>query len=375
MFIPTLRNITIANFALYLYYNSQTYKLESKYKTYLYLLPEEKWEPLIKQKLPPTEYTAILRDEITAAIRPISFELGQWYKAHRHIFREEFPQRFTVICKSDGTVEQLKTADLLIQSQYLKLETRFVLACQYWNWDAILEFWNTLPAFEQDNIRQKYAEEVTNAIKPIQNVAIWLQMLGCRNHTQSCSCRSWSLSLFRGNVTIWNRTFEQIPPFYKQIILKRLFLYCVSIPIGRRCLSRMNANERAYVLQLHPYQVLRIYLFWPLQPLFIDDAPKVMDKLSNTSLLHLIHILICQKILPGWRDSNYVDLLRKFWRESHVCCKEYVMKDQIFEILTIILEGKGFRTPLGVPQRYLIHGGTVFKNAELCASISDTHKD
>ncbi|GFX89968.1 uncharacterized protein TNCV_886661 [Trichonephila clavipes] len=117
-------------------------------------------------------------------------------------------------------------------------------------------------------------------------------------------------------------------------------------------------------------------------PEFLDlqrkyAASTVQSALSNRSFLCLIHILICQKILPGRRDREYVDLLTKFWQKSPTRCKEYVKDDDIFEILTIVLEGEGFHTHLrsGVPQRYLIHGGTLIENKMRCAELTDIHLD
>ncbi|GFS49216.1 uncharacterized protein TNIN_490341 [Trichonephila inaurata madagascariensis] len=75
----------------------------------------------------------------------------------------------------------------------------------------------------------------------------------------------------------------------------------------------MAPEEQIRMLQLYPYHVLRIYLFWPSQTSFCDAAATVKDTLSNRSFLYLIHIMICQKILLGWRDSDYADLLRRFW--------------------------------------------------------------
>ncbi|GFQ77334.1 uncharacterized protein TNCT_364411 [Trichonephila clavata] len=185
------------------------------------------------------------------------------------------------------------------------------------------------------------------------------------------SCQLWALESKWTCVTRFNRVFDHLP-FEKRLELETESVKFAHMPLVRHCLSRMDEQRRLQMLQQYPYQVLRIYLFWPCQALFTDAAAIVKDSLPNRSFLKLIHTVICQKILPGWRDCDYVDLLRRFWREGAEHCKEYVKGDGIFEILTVILEGKGFRTHLrsGVPRRYLTHAGTLTENTRRCINLT-----
>ncbi|GFQ97947.1 uncharacterized protein TNCT_710341 [Trichonephila clavata] len=187
---------------------------------------------MVAKKLPPLSCPTALRQEITAAMRPISFEVWHWILDHlKYIKWEGKRSKIPLSWKSDGTINRINTADNIIQSPDLEIETRFTLA---------------------------YA------------------------------------------------------------------------------------------------------------------ASTVITSLPNNSFLQLIHIIICQKILPGWRDFDYVNLLRRFWRESPERCKEHVRRDRIFEILTLILEGEEFRMPLrsGVPQSYLTHARALVNNAMRCMRIT-----
>ncbi|GFY03525.1 uncharacterized protein TNCV_3211621 [Trichonephila clavipes] len=369
--------MTAAIFAIYMHNDPEIRNLELKHKYPLYLLSEQNWEHLIKRKLPSSDYPIDVQNQIAAVMRPINFEIVQWTNAHKDIFQDCFPKKIHICWKSEGTIDHLRTADLLIKSQELSLETRFVLACQYWTWEAILEFWKTLSASHQFDIFYDYTDVGKNPEQHLENVARWIKVFQCKISLDTPVSKVWSRMLVRSNVSIWSRAFDQLPFFYKQILLMRVFFIRVNIPLARICLSRMTPEEQIRMLQLYPYHVLRIYLFWPSQTSFSDAAATVKDTLSNRSFLYLIHIMICQKILLGWRDSDYADLLRRFWRESPERCREYVKGDAIFEILMAILEDKEFCSSLrrDVPQRYLIHKTTLFKNAIKCVNMSDAHKD
>ncbi|GFQ97942.1 uncharacterized protein TNCT_710321 [Trichonephila clavata] len=365
MLILTLRQMAVNELATFLFNSREFEYLQEKYKSPIYLLPEEKWEHLIKEKLPPSSCPTALRQEITAAIRPISFEVGNWILDHLKTEKGQSKIiKIPLLWKSDGTINRVKTADMIIQSQNFSVELRFRMACKYWCWHEIIKFLEGLSPNENLIIYRKYAKYSLVTCKHIQYC---LKFIANIRH----SCQRFALEFPWTCVTMFNRVFDHLP-LVNKIELEIKAVKFGKIPLARHCLSRMDAQRRMRTLQLYPYHVLRIYLFWPLQALFIDAAATVKEVLSNHSFLQLIHIIICQKILPGWRDFDYRDLLRRFWQGIPERCKEYVKGDGIFNILMVILEGKGFRTSLrsGVPRRYLAHDRTLIENALKCSRLT-----
>ncbi|GFY73673.1 uncharacterized protein TNIN_429141 [Trichonephila inaurata madagascariensis] len=370
MNVLTLQQMATVKIATYFFRAHEISDIEEKYQTHLYVLPDKKWEHVIKQKLPPPCCSTALLNEITAAVRALSFEVWHWRVDHFQIFkkREERRRLFNLPLswKSDGTIDRIRTAGILIQSQFIDLETRFTLACNYWSWHKILEFSKTIPDDEYQVLVLKY--HTFSTATDVQMVSRWFNFIMKRN--VSHSCQLWSLEFKWTSVTMFNHVFNHLP-IEKRLALETSSVRSSHISLGRYCLMRMNVQRRLQMLQQYPYQVLRILLHWPLQSFFKDYAAVVRETLPNRSFLQLIHIIICQKILPGFREFNYVDLLRTFWRDSPIRCKDYVRGDAIFEILTVILEGRGFRTHLrsGIPRRYLVHGGNVIGNTCRCIKL------
>ncbi|GFY73672.1 uncharacterized protein TNIN_429131 [Trichonephila inaurata madagascariensis] len=369
MKVLTLQQMATVKIATYFFRAHEISDIEQRYQTHLYILPEQKWEHVIKQKLPPPSCSTALLNEITAAVRALSFEVWYWIMDHWKIFSE----KRSLSClpfswKSDGTIDRIRTADILIQSQVLDLETRFTLACNYWCWHDIRDFSKTIPADDFQQLLLKYRNKFSTATD-VQMVSRWFEFFIDTNLTHSCQL--WSLEFKWTQITFFNRVFNHLP-VEKRLALEDRLVQTSHIPLGRHGFMRMDVQRRLQMLQQYPYQVLRILLYWPLQSFFKDYAAVVRETLPNRSFLYLIHIIICQKILPGWRDFDYVDLLRTFWRESPIRCKDYVRGDAIFEILTVILEGRGFRTHLrsGIPRRYLVHGGNIIVNTCRCIKLT-----
>ncbi|GFU32300.1 uncharacterized protein NPIL_424261 [Nephila pilipes] len=358
--------------ALTLYIDPQVVNVESRYKKPLHLLPESKWQHLFARKLPPSEYPEKLRLEIIAAIRPISFEYGQWLEDHKAFL----PNALYIKYKLDGTIDRKKTAKLLIFSESLGLEARFVLACQYLPLEGTHLFWQELPASFQTYIFQKYKSERLFATPHEKNVVRWKEMFLRKRKLRPVDNRG---SLFKpiGTVmTLCNPVLDSLGPDDRHsMFVDALEASAWNISMGRLCLYRMNAIERESLLRSHPYQVLRIFLFYPLQPCFVETANGVMDIISNKGFLFLLHIMICQKIFPEWNDFDYVLLLKQFWWQSPQRCRDYVAEAGIYEIFSRIIEGKVFRTSLRsrIPPRYLIHGRTLVENADKCALMTNLY--
>ncbi|GFX55814.1 uncharacterized protein TNCV_609801 [Trichonephila clavipes] len=356
--------------ATYFFRAHEIADLEEEYECNVYILPDQMWEHVIKQKLSPPSCPTALLNEITAAVRALNVEVWYWVMDHLEISGSE-SKTLSVLplaWKSDGTINRIRTADILIQSQVLDLETRFAFACNYWCWHDIWEFSKTIPVEEFQIILMKYRNRyLTETDVPM--ISLWFKFI--IDTTLRHSCQLWCLASKWNQITLFNRVFNHLP-IEKRIALGTLAVQTSHIPLVRYFLERMDKQRQFQMLEQYPYQVLRVLLYWPLQSFFTVAAATVRETLSNRSFLHLIHIIICQKILPGWRDFNYVDLLRTFWRESSIGCKEYVRGDAIFEILTVVLEGRGFRTHLrsGIPRRYLTHGENLIVNTIRCINLT-----
>ncbi|GFS33055.1 uncharacterized protein NPIL_244451 [Nephila pilipes] len=373
MFVPTLRRLTLIRIALSLYSEPEVLDLQLRYDKPLHLLPENKWQHLFARKLPPSEYPEQLRLEIIAAIRPISFEVFQFWMDHGELV----PDTLNVYFKPDGTVDRMSTAEFLISCETLDLETRFVLACQYLPSEDTDLFWQELPPSFQTYIFQKYTSERLFTTPHEKNVVRWKELFLRKRGFRPVDNRELLFKPIGTVMTLCNPVLDSLGPDDRHSMFVDAFEASArNIPMGRLCLYRMNANERGSFLRSHPYQVLRIFLFCPLQPCFVETANGVWDIISNDCFLFLLHIMICQKIISKWNDFDYVLLLKQFWWKSPQRCRDYVAETRIYEILSRIIEDQVFCTSLRshVPPRYLIHGRTLFENAEQCVRMTNLYE-
>ncbi|GFY73675.1 uncharacterized protein TNIN_429161 [Trichonephila inaurata madagascariensis] len=370
MNVLTLRQMAAIKIATYFFNVPEILDIKQKHQSYLYILPDEEWEHVIKQKLPPPNCPTALLNYVTVAVRALSVEVYHWVMDHLKITSSECRTLpvLPLAWKSDGTINRIRTAENIIKSEVFDIETRFAFACNYWCWHDIQEFSKKISADEYKVLTLKYMDQSSTSTD-VQMVVRFFEFI--IDTTLRHSCQLWSLESKWTSITMFNRVFDHLP-IEKKLALESASVQTSHIPLGRHFLTRMDVQRRLQILQQYPYQVLRILLYWPLQSSFKDYASTVKETLSDRSFLQLIHIIICQKILPGWRDFDYVDLLRTFWWESPTHCKEYVRDDAIFEILTLILEGRGFRTHLrsGISQRYLTHGGNLIENTIRCLRLT-----
>ncbi|GFS78382.1 uncharacterized protein NPIL_132911 [Nephila pilipes] len=373
MFVPTLRRLTLIRIALSLYLEPEVFDVERRYNKPLHLLPEKKWQHLFARKLPPSEYPEQLRLEIIAAIRPISFEVHQFWVDHRVLL----PDSFYFYCKLYGTVDRMRTAKFLICSEPLDLEIRFVLACQYLSSEDTDLFWQELPPSFQTYIFQKYTSERLFATPHEKNVVRWKELFLRKRGFRPVDNRGLLFKPIGTVMTLCNPVLDSLGPDDRHSMFLDAFdASARNIPMGRLCLYRMNANERESLLHSHPYQVLRIFLFCPLQPCFVETANGVWDIISNDCFMFLLHIMICQKILSKWNDFDYVLLLKQFWWKSPQRCRDYVAETRIYKILSKIIEDQVFITSLRshIPRRYLIHGRTLIENAVECVRMTNVYQ-
>ncbi|GFU07816.1 uncharacterized protein NPIL_378311 [Nephila pilipes] len=373
MFVPTLRHITLAKIAVVVYTDREIRNLEKELQKPLHLLPGQSWESIIKEKLPAFVFPLVLQNEIVALMRAISFEVQQWMDDHHGILFTD-DENFIRFCwNSNGTIDRLGTADFLIKSEHLSFEKRFSLACQYWPGTCILAFWRAMPRCAQTCILQKYADECSIDTIHKANVKLWITWLkeGCSCHNINCNYKCILQSFHWTKVTIHSRLLQNLFRTHRDILVTGIIKYCRSTVFVRSCLVKIDASVRKEILNSYPYQVLRIFLFWPFQDLFIDAANGVWEKLSEKLFACLLHIIICQKITLEWRDYNYVHLLRRFWHESPAGYKKYVQKTNIFLILTEFIQ-RGYLQN-SIPGRFLLHDRDALRNAELCKVMTDNH--
>ncbi|GFU94608.1 hypothetical protein TNCV_2984021 [Trichonephila clavipes] len=136
---------------------------------------EEIWSEVIRKEMSAFCIPFTLQDDIIALIKHMLREIYKWIMDHAGFFIEDIEESFKFYFNADGTVDRVKTADFVINSEELDEETRFVLACQYWSsWDVLALFKN-LQESEREQILQKYSRANEDLNFYGNNVVQWVE--------------------------------------------------------------------------------------------------------------------------------------------------------------------------------------------------------
>ncbi|GFY69228.1 hypothetical protein TNIN_300381 [Trichonephila inaurata madagascariensis] len=107
----------------------------------------EIWSEVIRKETSALCIPFTLQEDIIASIKPIKLKIFDWLDDHNGIFTKKQEDSLKFCFNADGVVDRVKTADLLIHLEGLDVQTRFLLACQYWSrWHvlAFLKIYRTL---------------------------------------------------------------------------------------------------------------------------------------------------------------------------------------------------------------------------------------
>ncbi|GFW24235.1 uncharacterized protein TNCV_901851 [Trichonephila clavipes] len=240
----------------------------------IYFSKDEIWEKFIKEKTSAFYIPLTLQEDIIALINPIEFEVLNFLGDHQGIFTKEQECSLKFCFNADGTVDRVKTADLLIHSKWLGVQTRFVLACQYWssfNVQKIILWIET--NLRGKKILNKYSTENEN-LNEYENVALWIRHFKAgyiskgKHGIRAMDIITGITRLYRG------RLFDDLIEERRQSLFYVVFLSMHIGYIHRFCLSKMNADHRKDLLKRFPLKVLRTYLYWPNQRFFLDAVNK-----------------------------------------------------------------------------------------------------
>ncbi|GFT81806.1 uncharacterized protein TNCV_4336541 [Trichonephila clavipes] len=327
---------------------------------------EERWGKYVREKLP-KDILPELQENIVAMMRPMSYEVENWMKEHENILDDDV-EEFSFYWKGDGTIDRMKTINTLIDSKHLPIGFRFVLACNYLLDEDVLRVWNDMPTGIQRKFLGFGVRRYSFGKATERNTGIWCswyknkyeKLLGTKFEL-GIAPYGWDDLSVQGNLPL------KLPLEERFQMLLHILDQCNDSYIHRICFFQMNTDQQKEALKIHPYHVLKSFLTWPGQSLFVQMAKQTWDDLPKWHYCCLLHIMLCQKILLNWKDFNYVELLQNFWNESPDDFKEYTkVNDVIFEPLMLVIT-RGYSAFPVLRRKHLLHQKRNFeKNAAAC---------
>ncbi|GBN41774.1 hypothetical protein AVEN_26684-1 [Araneus ventricosus] len=96
----------------------------------------------------------------------------------------------------------------------------------------------------------------------------------------------------------------------------------------RPCLYSMTKEEEEQLLNKDVFSVLRLYLQWPMQSLFLETAEKTRNYIGDRGFKLLLSVIFCDMTLM--KGFDYYELFENFWNRSSNSLKESSRGDPHF---------------------------------------------
>ncbi|GIY99757.1 uncharacterized protein CEXT_646871 [Caerostris extrusa] len=311
-------------------------------------------EDTVKQNVRKLYMPESLISEVIKLVKPIGLEISKWIKFHISFLDDA---QFVILildklsCTSLGTVNYKKTAEFIVRDEQLDLVKRYKLACVYCLESDIPALWEQLPRSDK---RRFYCKD--NPSKHIQHelVLIWTYFIkGEANKLnrrinlllEDCSFNEYAFkyAAHSGNRVATEHFFQKLTTKERkgclvettQCVAKtRCDLdYGCTHDFPKECycdvlaylLLQCNEADQVKVFQKYPYRVLKCFISWPWQDHFIQIAERMWPFLPEFDYNTLLRILTENINIFGY---NYHKIIRKFWLQSPISFKEYVINKQ-----------------------------------------------
>ncbi|GFQ89389.1 uncharacterized protein TNCT_160751 [Trichonephila clavata] len=280
-------------------------------------LPSTMWEEMVLKKISCLGLPNILRTQLMTIIRCICLEIQKWQTEHKSKFDFTDLQRY--FCwNAHGKIDRMKTVKSLINNESLPISDCYKLARLYGIERDFISLWGKMSRVEKDNAK---------------HICGYNYQRICFEHGRAVrleTIKIYPLN-FRAFFSLLSPT-EKVA-WYKMYIGLKIMDY----DDVRFCLSFLEKNEQENILRQYSSKVLQYYLVWPFQDEFLNVSKNIWPYMSIENYIDLLKFIIYQRIMIGWKDFNYVWLLKEFWRQTPNNFKELAKKDEIYQLILPVI--------------------------------------
>ncbi|GFY40288.1 uncharacterized protein TNIN_217941 [Trichonephila inaurata madagascariensis] len=254
-------------------------------------LPSTLWEEMVSKKISCLPLPNILERELMPVIRCICLEIDRWQKDHKNISELDFLELQNYISWTpQGKINRIDTAKSLIRDENIPICERYNLARHYGFLDDVVSLLKKMN--EVDKFRSSR----------LGNQA-WFAY--STNGTGENSIYNWFDAY--GNPLNFSKFFSLSEPSQKvQWYNSFLNLKYIEYDDLRFCFSLLDKNEQENTLRQYSSKILQYYLVWPLQNEFLIVSKNIWPYMSIENCIDILHFIIYQRIMIGWKDFNYV---------------------------------------------------------------------
>ncbi|GFU15421.1 uncharacterized protein NPIL_611171 [Nephila pilipes] len=285
--------------------------------------PFKTWTELVEKKVSSFLLPRKLHPELLDVIRLVSLEIDKWTKEHSLILKKftEFTRAAQCYFQwnSRGIIDRIKTARTLIRNASLPFEERNILALHYGLMDDLL-------AYRSKGLT---CGKIVDMLLPTMMRGageIWEPFTGESDF----------------NYIAQRNFFNKSTPEQKLECLKTVLSQgCMLYENFLFCLSQMGDDQREVIFKEYALKILMYFMDWPFQCQFLDAARQLLPYFKRTDFQRVLYVILYERIMIGWKDFEYISLLKEFWSQSPTILKQQMETNSIYENLKFTLNYSG----------------------------------
>ncbi|GFQ90289.1 RNase H domain-containing protein [Trichonephila clavata] len=267
-------------------------------------LPNKQWEILLDQTLYTLSLPNMFKKEVKGLVKLIVIESYIWFQDHKTTIPSTMNLQNHFHWTQDNKIDRQKTAKSIIADDNIILLDRFMIALLYcFEVDAYF-FWKKLSyRFRHDFEGDLFYEK----------------------------SKTWFLHFSYGDEIDWEEYARKISRndfgfrTYLPKMRQEKRLECVLLLLSQNwinyhelqfCLSTLDQNQQQKVMKKCSFEVLKIFLDWPLREKLLDVLKILWPYLSKTNFRDLLDLILCQKRLFNWISYDTYTLLKELRKRN-----------------------------------------------------------
>ncbi|GFU54948.1 uncharacterized protein NPIL_433951 [Nephila pilipes] len=283
--------------------------------------PFKTWKELVEKKMSSFLLPRHLQPELFDVIRLVSLEIDKWIKEHSLILLNSTEFARAAQCyfqwNSLGIIDRIKTARTLITNGSLQIEDRYILALHYGLKDDLLAD-RCIDFAWKKNLHMQLYFPVT-ASRPGK---IWKPYTGESDFNYIAQRNLFIKLTSEEKMECLNTVMS------KEIMLYENFLFC---------LSQMGDDGREAIFETYPLKILMYFLDWPFQCQFLDAARHLLPYFTLNDFQKIIELIVIDRIMLGWKDFDYIKLLKEFWSLSPIVLRQIIKRHNVYKSLVFAM--------------------------------------
>ncbi|GFY44405.1 uncharacterized protein TNIN_108811 [Trichonephila inaurata madagascariensis] len=273
------------------------------------------WENFVQCKIFTFSLPRVLEDKLFVSVRHVCMEIENWFQDHSDILRRS--REFQIVTQhllqwnSRGKIDRVKTAKAMVVADRLPAREKYIMAFEYCFREDLPSLWEQLDTSDKKCVPQMKA--LCSLEKRVDD-------------------DNWLKYVWRGilNPDELRRFFVKLSPLRKEgflrlALLKKIleyedFLFCYNC---------IDAERQETIRKLAPSNILEYFLDPPFHDKFLEVSTSLMPYVIHEDFIYVVHAIIFGRIMPGFKDFDYVTLLKKFWSSAPDHLKKQVTADDI----------------------------------------------